>query len=191
MEIINEEEISKIITALENGAVLVCPTDTVYGLVCDAMNQNAVEKIFEIKNRERNKSLAVFVKDMELAKEFAEIDEIQEEIIKKSWPGVTTFVIRAKGQKLSPLVYKDGTIAMRAPNYSLIKGIFTKFKKPLAQTSANISGQPATTKIKEIISQFENQEAQPNFVVDVGDLAENNPSAIIDLTNENIKIIRK
>jgi len=201
MKIIQNNNLDEIITALENGAVLVCPTDTVYGLVCDATNERAVEKIFEIKGRDKNKPLPVFVKDLEMAKELAEISDEpafakgsgvarQEETIKKSWPGATTFILKAKEQKLSPLVYKDGTVALRAPNYGLIREIFKKFAKPLAQTSANVSGMPATTKIKEIVSQLENQKVQPDFVIDTGDLAENNPSAIIDLTANN-KIIRK
>jgi L-threonylcarbamoyladenylate synthase len=196
-----DDNLNEIISALENGAVLVCPTDTVYGLVCDAMDEKAVEKIFKIKGREKNKPLPIFVRDLEMAMEFAEINNDQKYIIEKEWPGNKTYVLHAKGNKLSPLVYKEGTVAMRAPNYDLIKDIFSahdgshsageRFSKPLAQTSANISGVSATTKIKEVIKKFERQSIQPDIIIDAGDLVENNPSTIIDLTDNNIKVIRK
>ena len=68
---------------------MICPTDTVYGLVADATNKKAVEKIFKIKKRPRSKPLAVFVKDIKMAKELAEIDERQEEILKNTGRGNT------------------------------------------------------------------------------------------------------
>jgi len=184
VEQINPNNTEKIITALKNGAVLVCPTDTVYGLVCDAKNEKAVEKIFEIKKRDKSKSLAVFVKDIDMAKKYAEISLDQEKKLQKFWPGATTFILPAK-PGLSPLAYKNNTIGMRASDYDLIKNIFKEFNSPLAQTSANISGQPATGKIKEVLSQLSDQGTQPDIVVDVGDLPENKPSTIIDLTKNN------
>lgn len=187
----NNKNIKEIITALKNGAVLVLPTDTVYGLVCDASNKNAVEKIFDIKKRDKSKPLAVFVKDIEMAKEFAEINEKQEGILKESWPGAVTFVLPAK-PGLASLVYKENTIAMRAPDYDLIFKILEEFGRPLAQTSANISGQPATTKIGEVIRQFEVIATSDVaiLVVDAGNLLENKPSKVVDLTTSGGEVLR-
>jgi len=183
----NNENLKEIITALENGAVLVLPTDTVYGLVCDASNNTAVENIFEIKKRDKSKPLPVFVKDLKMAESLAEINKDQEKIIKENWPGAVTYVLPAKSQKLSPLVYKEGTIALRQPNYPLIQDIFKKFKKPLAQTSANISDAGVTTKISEVISQLGDQDI---ILVAMGDLPVAEPSTIIDLSKGEIKKIR-
>jgi L-threonylcarbamoyladenylate synthase len=166
---------------------LVLPTDTVYGLVCDASNEEAVEKIFQIKNRDKDKALPVFVKDIKMAEDFAVISESQKEILNKNWPGAFTYVLEAV-PGLSSLVYKGNTIAIRVPDYQLIRDIFKTFKNPLAQTSANISDQPATTKIKDVLEQFSSVDI---VVVDGGNLPTKNPSTIIDLTNDNIKIIRK
>ena len=77
---------------------------------------------------------------------------------------------------------------MRVPKYNLIGKIFEKFDKPLAQTSANISGQPASTKAKEILEQLGNKDI---FFIDYGDLPERDPSTIIDLTQNKDNIIRK
>lgn len=192
MEIIqeNKKNIKKIIAALKNGAVLVLPTDTVYGLVCDATSKKAVEKIFEIKKRNKSKPLPVFVKDIKMAQKYTVISARQKEFLNEKWPGAATFVMRAK-KGLSPLVYKKGTIAMRHPDYKLIIEILKLLKRPLAQTSANISGSPATTKVKEVLELFNGRNIQPDFVVDAGDLPKNKPSIIIDITSNKIKILRK
>jgi len=186
--VLKPNNISEITTALENGAVLVLPTDTVYGLVCDATNSGAVEKIFEIKKREKSKPLAVFVKDIKMAKKYADISEKQENKLKESWPGAVTFILKAKGGVLASLVYKNGTVGVRVSNYNLIKNVFENFSKPIAQTSANISGQPALTKVREILEQLENKDI---LIIDSGDLPERSPSTIIDLTQNKDNIIRK
>ena len=182
----SRENIEGIITALKNGAVLVLPTDTVYGLVCDAANESAVGKIFEIKKRDKTKPLAVFVKDIDQAKEFAEISAEQEKFLQKNWPGAVTVILKAKGG-LSKLVYKNNTIGMRLPNYELLNLILDDFGEPLAQTSANISGEGDPVEISKIKSQFENQDI---LIVEAGDLPKRKASAIIDLSKEEIKILR-
>ena len=181
------KNISEIITFLNEGKVLVLPTDTVYGFVCDASNEKAVERIFEIKKRDKAQTLPVFVKDIEMAKSYAKIDSRQEKIIKKIWPGAVTYVLDGK-MGLSPLVYKNSTIALRAPNYSLVQEVLEKLGKPLAQTSANISGKPATTKISDILEQFSDSDV---IIINAGNLPENKLSTIIDLTDTNSKVIRK
>ncbi len=189
MKIIQESKINikEVITALKNGAVLVLPTDTVYGLVCDATNKKAVEKIYKIKKRDKSKPLPVFVKNIEMAKEYAVIRKDQEEFLKNKWPGATTVVLGSK-DGLSPLVYKDNTVALRQPNYKLILKIIGLFKKPLAQTSANISNKPSTTIINDIVLDFKNADV---IIFDAGNLPKSKPSTIIDLTSDKIKIIRK
>ncbi|MCX6723850.1 MAG: L-threonylcarbamoyladenylate synthase [Candidatus Staskawiczbacteria bacterium] len=186
MEIIkgNKNNVSKIITALQNGAVLVLPTDTVYGLICDAENEEAVKKIFEIKKRDKSKPLGVFVKEIEAAKEMAFVESRHEKFLKDN---KNTVILKAKNSSLPKLVYKDKTIGIRIPKYELLNLILEKFGKPIAQTSANISGEPATVKIADILEQFKNQDIT---IVDAGNLSENKSSTIIDLTNNKINILR-
>ncbi len=191
MEVIleNNVNIKEIITALKKGFVLVLPTDTVYGLVCDATNKKAVEEIFKIKKRDKSKSLPVFVENIKMAKKYAIINKIQESFINKNWPGAVTVILKSK-KGLSPLVYKNDTIALRQPNYNLIKEIFKNFKKPLAQTSANTSGHPPLDNGEEINNVLGCEKYCPALVVDAGNLLRKKPSTIIDLTNNNIKILR-
>ncbi|MCX6722243.1 MAG: L-threonylcarbamoyladenylate synthase [Candidatus Staskawiczbacteria bacterium] len=185
----NKNNIKEIITALKNGAVLVCPTDTVYGLICDAGNEKAVEKIFSVKNRDKSKPLLAFVESISGAKKIAEVNEKQEEFLKKNWPGKVTVVLKAK-KGLSALVRKENTVGVRIPNYKFLNLILETFGKPLAQTSANISGDSAITEINEVLKQFEAKERQPDIIIDAGNLPKSEPSTIIDLTSKNKKIIR-
>jgi len=193
MKIIQESKlnINDIVAALENGAVLVLPTDTVYGLVCDATNEKAVEKIFKIKKRDKSKTLLVFVNNIERAEEIANINEDQDKFLSENWPGQVTAVLNAKGCFLSPLVYKNDTIGIRVPDYKLLNVIIDKFEKPLAQTSANISDQPFPVNINDVIKVFEDSEVKPDLLIDAGDLPKNKPSVIMDLTKDKIEIIRK
>jgi len=192
MEILqkNNFNIGEIVSALKQGAVLVLPTDTVYGVVCDATNEKAVEKIFEIKKRDKLNTLPVFVGNIEMVKKYAAVNAKQEEFLNKNWPGAVTVVLEKK-EGLAPLVYKENTIALRQPKYELVLEIIKELDKPLAQTSANISGVKATMEIKEVLNQFKDQQIQPDIIIDVGDLPKNNPSTIIDLTSNNIKVLRK
>lgn len=185
----NSKNIKEIVAALKNGAVLVLPTDTVYGLVCDASNEVATKKILKIKNREEFKSLLIFVGGVSEAKKFALINKSQKEFLEKNWPGAVTAILKSK-KGLSPVVYRDGTVGLRSPNYEFLKIILKKFGGPLAQTSANVSGQPATNKIESVVKIFSDTEIQPDIIINGGDLPKNKPSTIIDLTNNSIKILR-
>jgi len=184
------ETIDKIAKELKRGKVIVCPTDTVYGLVTDATNKKAVDKIFGIKKRSRAKPLPIFVKDLKMAKKFAKINKNQEEFLKEVWPGKTTVVLK---RKVEAKLYgvDDGTIALRIPKYKLINDLLEKTKLPLTGTSANISGKPAATEIKEVFRQFRNKKSRPDLIVDEGDLKPAKPSTIIDLTGLEPKILRK
>jgi len=192
----NRKNIKEITTALKNGAVLVCPTDTIYGFLADAENKKAVDKIYKIKKRSKTKALPVFIKDVKMAKKLAEISEKpsfakasagkQEKILKKYWPGKFTFVLKRKpGIKLYG-VEKD-SIALRIPKYKFLNNLLKEINRPLVQTSVNISGQPSLNKISDIINQLNKLDV---LIIDGGDLKKSKPSKIIDLTNNN-KILRK
>ncbi|MEI7425157.1 MAG: L-threonylcarbamoyladenylate synthase [Candidatus Staskawiczbacteria bacterium] len=166
------------------------PTDTVYGLVCDATNIKALERIFLIKKRSKLKPLLVFTNSITSTKRIAEVNKHQEALIKDKWPGRTTMILIAKNG-LSSLVQKDRTIGVRVPKYEFLNLILKYFKKPLAQTSANISDNPAETNIERVIEQFLNKKNQPDIIVDAGNLPKAKPSTIINIIKDNIKIIRK
>ena len=149
----NKKNIKEITTALKNGAVLVCPTDTIYGFLADATDKKAVDKIYKIKKRLKSKPLPVFVRDFKMAKELAETDEKQDKVLKSRWPGKYTFVLnRKKGVKLYGIDKK--TIALRLPKHKFLNSLLKEINGPLVQTSVNVSGEKALTKISDIIKQL-------------------------------------
>lgn len=200
----NSKEITEIaVKLIKQGKVIICPTDTVYGLIADATNKKAVEKIFKIKKRPKSKPLPVFIKDVKMAKELALIDKKQEKFLKKYWPGKTTTVLKSKiptfvkamagRQKSKIKIYgvDKKTIALRVPKYEFLNNLMEEFGGPIIQTSANISGKSASTKIEYIIRQFGGQKNKPDLILDAGSLLKNKPSKVIDLTGEKLKVLRK
>ena len=176
--------------SIQQGKVLVCPTDTVYGLVCDATNEKAVEKVFKIKRRVAKKPIPIFVKDTKMAKKLAKIDKKQEKFLKSVWPGKVTVVLRPKKKFPKGIGKPKKEIGLRIPNYKFINQLLSIVDCPLTGTSANISGKPPSTKIKEVISQFKNQKHQPDLVIDAGNLKSSKSSTVLDLTVSPPKILR-
>lgn len=190
---INQENLTLIlIQALIEGKVLVVPTDTVYGLICDARNEEAAKKIFEIKQRSFEKPIGLFVRDLDMVKRYAYVQPKDEPLIKKYWPGQVTFIFKRKSGELAEILFAGGEkIGMRIPDNSFIQSIFERIDFPLAQTSANISGQPASTLFKQVINQFENKKQKPDLVIDAGDLAEASASTVVDLSGQRPVVLRQ
>jgi len=161
--------------------------------LADATSEKAAERVFEIKQRDRKKAIPIFVKDIEMAKNLAIIDKDMEDFLKEVWPGkITVALKRKKSCALSKILFgAKKTIGLRIPEYKLIREILGKINKPLTGTSANISGQASSTKIKEILDQFEQAEEKPDLVLDAGNLPASFPSTVIDFSTKNPKIIRR
>jgi len=181
-----EKNVEAIAQQIKKGAVLVLPTDTVYGLVAEATNEEGVKKIFWIKKRPKDKVLSIFVKDIKMAKEFAFINKETEQFLKRAWPGRLTAVLRAKSRAKRlfafGIVSSEGKIGLRIPRYFLINRLLKELNLPLTGTSANISGRPSLSRIKDVLEQFKDRRHQPEIVVDGGDLPKRKPSVVVDLT---------
>ncbi len=173
--------IGKAAEAILKGQIVVFPTDTIYGLLCDVGNRKAMSKLFKIKGRAKNKQVPVFVKDIKMAKRFCYIDKKQEEFLKKVWPGKVTVVLKSK---------EGGTLGLRIPRGDFIRKLMSAVNRPISGTSANISGKPGSGRITEIIKQFKGRKCQPDLIVDAGNLKKSRPSTIVDLTAIPPKILR-
>lgn len=178
------------VRAIKEGKVIVCPTDTVYGLLADARDEKAVKKLFKIKKRPEGKPMPIFVKDIKMARQCAIINKTQEKFLKKVWPGKVTVVLERKDNLPEILFSKVKTIGLRIPNYRLINILLEKSNSPLTGTSANISEKPPSTRIKEIINQFRNRRSQPDLILNNGNLNPSFASTVIDLVSKIPKILR-
>lgn len=185
------DSLEESVKIIKEGGVIVFPTDTVYGLICDATNQKAVQKLFQIKKRDLEKPIPVFVKDIKMAKQIAIISEKQESFLKKIWPGKVTVILKAKIDFPQGVLGKDKTIGLRIPDYASLNALFNKINKPLSGTSANLAGESSSLDINDIIIQFKNEKFQPDLIIDAGTLEPSKPSTVIDLTGKELRILRK
>ena len=142
-------EIRSAIQVLNNGGLILYPTDTVCGIGCDASNSNAVKKILEIKKRKVENTLICLVSDMSMLKNYiSKIPKGVESLIKDSTP---TTIIYSDSKGFAPnLIAKDNTIGIRIPNHEFCNKLITEFSKPIVSTSANISQNKTPLKYSEI-----------------------------------------
>ncbi len=185
------DSLEESIKVIEENGVIVFPTDTVYGLICDATNQEAIQKLFQIKKRDLKKPIPVFIKDIEVAKQIAIISEKQERFLEKVWPGKVTVVLKAKIDFPQGVLVEGKTIGLRVPNYAPLNALLDKINKSLSGTSANLAGEPSSLDINNIIAQFKNEKFQPDLVVDAGILNSSQSSTVVDLIGKELKVLRK
>ncbi len=174
---------------LKAGKIIICPTDTVYGLICDATNKEAVGRIFKIKRRSKNKPFPIFIKDIESTKRFAYVNKKQEKFLKSVWPGKITVRLKRKKTKIKIYGIDKKTICFRIPDSKLLNYLLEKIEEPLVQTSANISGFQPLQRVKDMVEEFKNKKYQPDLILD-GGILKSKQSTIIDLISEDLKILR-
>ena len=186
-----EEEIQKALEILRKGGTILYPTDTVWGIGCDARNKDAVAKIFKIKQRDHYKSMVVLVCDETMInRHVKEVPEVVWELLESAEEPLT--IIYPDGRMLAEkLIAADGSIGMRLVKDEFVNTLIQKFGKPIVSTSANRSGESSPASFNEIESNILNNV---DYIVNLRKHEKNNtkPSAIIKVAlNGEIKIIRK
>ncbi len=183
------KEITNTIAALNKGATILYPTDTVWGIGCDATNEIAVEKIYAIKQRNKNKSLLILVNDFEMLQKY--IPQISENVklflAKQTKP--TTVIYTNPIGLAQNTIAKDDTIAIRIVKNNFCSALIKEFGKPIISTSANISGSNTPINFKTINTKIINAV---DYVVSVkNEQATNKSSKIIKFVENKIIILRK
>ena len=184
------EEINKCLEVLHLGGLILYPTDTVWGIGCDATRADAVEKIYKLKRRSESKSMLCLVANDAMLERYVEIvPDLAYDIIDLSERPVTIIYDNPKGIA-SNLIGSDNTLAIRVASDAFCRSLIQKFKKPIVSTSANIAGEPTPGSFDEI--------GQPilkgvDYVVNLDSKrAGTRPSTIIKLSNDGtVKVIRE
>lgn len=188
------------VRVIKNGGVAVYPTDTIYGIGANALDKNAVKKIFAIKGREKSKPLSIVVTGIKMAKKYCVVSKAQEEIFRALLPGPFTLIFkksslrfgRIKASKQEKIFAGDrNTLALRIPDSKITALVSKKLGIPFTATSANLSGLPGSGDIKKVLKQLEKKKSQIDLVLDVGILPKKKPSIIIDLSGKEPRVIRK
>ena len=184
------EEINKCIEVLQNGGLILYPTDTIWGIGCDATNEEAVKRVYDLKKRKDSKALICLVaNDVMLERTVEEVPEVAYDIIDLSTKPTTIIYDKPKGVAKN-LVAEDNTLAIRVASDKFCRYLINKFKKPIVSTSSNLSGKPTPKSFNEIdpvilkgVDYVVNLQPEQKSAV---------PSAIIKLGNDGtVKIIRK
>lgn len=185
-----QEDIKNAVECMCRGGVILYPTDTVWGIGCDATNPEAVAKVYRIKQREDSKALICLVdSDNRMARYFRDVPAVAWDLVELAVKPTTLVLDNATGVA-SNLVAEDGSLAMRVTREPFSRELCYRFQKPVVSTSANISGQPAAQNFRDIAPELleavdyvcwsRRQEHKPHT-----------PSSIIKLSkNGEVKIIR-
>lgn len=179
-----------IIDILKSGGTILYPTDTIWGIGCDATNPEAIQKIFEIKKREPAKSFIILVESEKRLQDLVDVPEMAWEIMDLSEKPVTLIYDNPKGLP-SELLAEDGSIGIRWVKDDFLRKLITKLNKPLVSTSANLSGQKSPMKFSDVSPEIVNAV---DFAVEENreKISEYSGSSIIRIWKDNrIKVIRE
>ncbi|MGB9883569.1 MAG: L-threonylcarbamoyladenylate synthase [Microgenomates group bacterium] len=183
--------INQVINVLNNAGLVIYPSDTVYGALVDAKNLQAVKKLISFKNRPLGKAISVFVSGWQMIEDLVEITDKQKQILKAILPGCFTVVLKSKKKVVSLLESEKGTLGLRYIEYLPVLELMKKYKSPVTATSANLGGKPPHYSIESLLKQLPKSKQQLiDLIVDAGKLPRNKPSTVIDLTGEDLKILR-
>ncbi len=184
------EEVNKTIEVLKRGGIILYPTDTIWGIGCDATNYDAVKRIYELKKREESKSMICLVSDFKMLQQYIEnIPEVAYDILKYANKPTTIIYDRPK-RVAENIIASDNTLAIRVVRDGFCNALLRKYKKPIVSTSANISSLPSPKSFKEI---DEDILKGVDYVVNLQRNKKNGKaSSIIKLSNDGaVTIIRK
>ncbi len=182
-------DIKKCIEVLNSGGLILYPTDTIWGIGCDATNEKAIEKIYTLKNRQDKRTMIILIAEEKNIFTYVENPDKKIFDYLQSAEKPTT-VIYEGGKNISQNLKNDGTLAIRIVRDIFCKALITEFKKPIVSTSANISGEPFPKNFNEIDNKIKNGV---DYIVQhrQNDLASFPPSAIIKLNMDGkIEILR-
>ncbi|NLV90611.1 MAG: threonylcarbamoyl-AMP synthase [Tenericutes bacterium] len=189
MKRLSVENIDIIIDEIKSGNTVIMPTDTIYGIACDALNKKAVNKIYKIKKRDNNKPLTLNLNKKKDITKYAYItNKLEKEIIKKLMPGAITLLLKKKEYVVDLISKNSEYIGVRIPNNKIVKEIIKKINSPLVLTSVNISGEMPIIDLDDLNSEISNNI---RCAIDVGIINKGVESTIVKVTNNKVEILRE
>lgn len=175
---------------LRAGGIIIYPTETTYGIGADALNENAIKKVFELKKRVETKAFHVVVSDIHMAEKYVVVTKNALELAKKYLPGPLTLVLNKKTTLPALLTGSRPTLGIRIPDYRFCLDVAAAFGGPFTATSANISGAGDCYSLVDINSQFGTELQKIDLIVDGGVLPKVLPSTVVDATGEENIVLR-
>ena len=180
-------DIKKICDVVESGGLVITPTDTVYGIMGDALNEDVIKKIFEVKKRPFSKPLLLLMDSIEMVEQYTDkISEKERKVIEKFWPGLVTIILK-KNNKISDLITAgNDTVGIRIPDNKELLEIIRKLNRPIVSTSANITGTEVITSTKLLEKDLIDNIA---YIEDGGDII--SESSTIIKIDDRLNVLRE
>ena len=178
--------IVKAIEVLDNGGTVAFPTDTVYGVGVRVFDKAGIERLYEIKGRERTKAIAVLIAETDQLEQIAEADKAAIKLAKEFWPGSLTLVL-PKQPEVPDELTQGATVGIRVPDHKIARKLL-KAVGPMAVTSANLSGGDNTLNADEVMAQL---NGRIDLLIDGGQSPGDKPSTVVDLTDTVPKVLRE
>ena len=189
-EQLNVDEIEQAAGEIRKGNLVLFPTETVYGIGANALDEEALKKIFVAKGRAQDNPLIVHVSNIKMVEKIVDnIGPIERKLIEKFWPGPLTIIFKRKNQEVIPNVVTAnlGTVGIRMPSNIVAKELIEIAGVPIAAPSANISGRPSGTKVEDIISEL---DGKVSYILDGGSTDIGLESTVIKVSGDKIDILR-
>ena len=177
----------EIVEVIKNGGVVIMPTDTIYGIIADATNEKAIQKVYEMKKRNENKPMLMLVNGIKMLNQYvSSINDIENKLIDELWPGALTIIFNKKN--VSDLLTGGlDTVGIRYPDNELLINIMNELNVPLLSTSVNVSGAAYATCIGNINESILNNV---DYVYDVGE-CKGEASTIVVVKDSELRVLRE
>lgn len=177
----------EIVEVIKSGGVVIMPTDTIYGIIADATNEYAIQRVYEMKKRNENKPMLMLVNSIKMLEKYvSSISDIERKLIDELWPGALTIIF--KKRNVSDLLTGGlDTVGIRFPDNKLLIDIMNELNVPLLSTSVNVSGDESATCINNINNLILDNV---DYVYDMGE-CKGEPSTIVVVDNNELKVLRE
>lgn len=174
---------------IKSGGIVVFPTETVYGIGANGLNENAVKKLYEVKQRPFNKPISLLVNSIDMIKEIAkDITKLEYDLMKNFFPGPLTIILKKKDIVPNIVTANSNTVGVRMPANEVALKLIEHAGVPIATPSANISGKPSVTNLKEVMEEF---DEKVDYYIDGGPSKIGIASTIVQVIDEVPHILRQ
>lgn len=180
------EALLRALDIVENGGILVYPTDTVYGMGCDLENKDALDRLYRLKKIPKRKPLSFICSDLKMVSDYAKVGNSAHSMMRKLLPGPFTFIMQATRQVPKLMISKQRTVGIRVPEQEFTLELVRRLGRPLVNTSASDS-------LEEVVSdpdQIEELYPRADLMVSLGQ-QRSEASTILDFTGDNPEVVRQ
>lgn len=179
--------ITRCVEVLRAGGVVLHPTETCYGLAVDVFNEEALRKLYTLKEMSFDKPVSILVSDLAMAERFGEFSTKASKLAADNWPGPLALVVPRKGLP-EFLNLSETTVSLRCSDMEFCRQLVEAFGGPISTTSANVTNQPQAYSLEDLEEDF---LSQVDLIVDGGQLPMAKPSTILKVDGDEVTILRR